>query len=175
MYLFFDTETTGLPKNWKAREHAKINATLTAYSFVQLLFVPAKFIVALTALATSAVSWKKAKYLLDKSENWSTHLNGCAAQLEALKEEGLKNASTQKEYNTYKEWIYSIDPKLCLKDNLKKVNSTPTPIIDDRENHLEEKKEALSKLKENQHVYNASSNSGKAISSSVLDLLQKKS
>lgn len=102
-----------LKKNWGERERSKINAKLTGYSFVQLISVPAKFLVALAALVTSAVSFKKAHMLLDASENWTKHLDGRASQLEVLKEEGAKKAASPELYKAYKQWIYSIDPKLC--------------------------------------------------------------
>jgi hypothetical protein len=105
-----------LKKNWKERERAKINAKLTGYSFVQLVSVPAKFVVALTALATSKFSQDRAKWLLDKSEDWTAHLDGRASQLEALKEEGRIHAKNRGEFNNYKKWLYSIDPKICRKD-----------------------------------------------------------
>lgn len=104
-----------LPKNWRELERSKINAKLTGYSFVQLISVPVKFLVALVALATSAISWKKAHCLLDKSEGWTAHLDGRASQLEALKEVGGKKATDRNEYDQYKKWLYSIDPKLCVK------------------------------------------------------------
>lgn len=102
-----------LPKNWKERERAKINAKLTGYSLAQLVSVPVKFIVALTALVTSS---ERVRSLFDKCENFTTHLDGRAAQLEALKEVGRVNASTQDEYNLYKIWLYSIDSKVCRKE-----------------------------------------------------------
>jgi len=102
-----------LPKNWRQRERAKVNAKLTAYSFVQLISISAKFFVALTALAVSAISFKKAQYLLDKSENVTAHLDGRASQLEALKEEGRTNAKNKDEFNEYKSWLYNFDPKTC--------------------------------------------------------------
>ncbi len=104
-----------LPKNWKQLERAKINTKLTAYSFVQLVSVPAKFLVALAALATSAISWRGAQWLLDKSVRWTLHLDGRASQLEALKEVGGSNASNRHQYNLYKDWLYTINPKLCRK------------------------------------------------------------
>jgi hypothetical protein len=108
-----------LPKHWKQRERAKINVKLACYSFAQLGSVPVKFLVALAALATSAISADKAKLLLDKSEGWTTYLDGRASQLEALKEEGLGRRypegapRTRKEYEDYKEWLYKIDPRIC--------------------------------------------------------------
>lgn len=104
-----------LSKNWKQLERAKINAKLTGYSFVQLVSVPAKFLVALAALATLAFSLKKARSMIEKSDGWTAHLDGRASQLEALKEEGLTNAVDREEYNQYKEWVYRIDPKFCRK------------------------------------------------------------
>jgi len=109
-----------LEKNWKQRERAKINAKLTGYSFVQLLSVPVKFLIALSALATAGISQKRAKWLLDKSTDWTAHLDGGASQLEALKEEGRANAKTRDEFNQYKNWLYSIDPKFCRKDSISK-------------------------------------------------------
>ncbi|GAB4230981.1 MAG: hypothetical protein Tsb0021_09190 [Chlamydiales bacterium] len=106
-----------LPKNWKQRERAKINAKLAGYSFVQLVSVPAKFLVALTALAAAAISYEKAKWLLDHSEYCTAYLDGRASQLEALKEEGRKYASNKEEYNNYKNWLYSINPLLCSKQD----------------------------------------------------------
>lgn len=104
-----------LEKNWKQLERAKINTKLTGYALLQLVSVPVKLIVALAALVTSAVSQNRAKWLLDSTEEWTTFLDGRASQLEALKEEGGKNALTREEYNAYKNWLYSIDPKLCRK------------------------------------------------------------
>lgn len=105
-----------LEKNWKQLERAKINTKLTGYALVQLVSVPAKLLVALAALITSTVSQNKAKWLLDKSEHWTTCFDGRASQLEALKEEGGKNALSREEYNKYRDWLYSIDTKLCRKD-----------------------------------------------------------
>lgn len=104
-----------LPKNWRERERAKINAKLTGYAFVQLAFVPAKFTVALAALATSALSYEKAQWLLDMNEHKTAYLDGCASQLEALKEVGAKGAANRGEYDRYKAWLYNIEPKLCRK------------------------------------------------------------
>lgn len=105
-----------LSKNWKQYERAKINTKLAGYSFIQLVSIPVKFLVALTALATSVISSKRAKWLLDKSAHCTAYLDGRASQLEALKEVGRKNAPDQKEYSEYKKWLYSIDPKLCCKE-----------------------------------------------------------
>lgn len=102
-----------LSKNWGELERAKINVKLTGYSFVQLISVPVKFAVALIAIATSAISQEKANWLLDKSEAWTAHLDGRASQLEALKEEGAKNAVSRELYTQYRIWLYNIDPKLC--------------------------------------------------------------
>ncbi|MEX1012078.1 MAG: hypothetical protein WDZ27_00100 [Waddliaceae bacterium] len=102
-----------LEKNWKQRERAKINTKLVGYSLVQLLSVPVKFLVALVAIATTAVSLNKAKLLLDSSEAWTAYLDGRASQLEALKEVGRKNAKSPIEYNAYKSWLYTINPKRC--------------------------------------------------------------
>lgn len=102
-----------LPKNWKQRERATINMKLAGYSLVQLASVPVKWGVALAALATSAISFQKAKFLLDCSEGWTAHLDGRASQLEALKEQGRKKAPNRSEYEAYKVWLYKIDPVLC--------------------------------------------------------------
>lgn len=102
-----------LEKNWKELERAKINAKLTGYSFVQLASVPVKFLVALAALVTSAISWETANWLLDESDEWTATMDGRASQLEALKEQAGKNAPDRDAYDAYKNWLYSIDPKLC--------------------------------------------------------------
>ncbi|MBA3239589.1 MAG: hypothetical protein H0T62_14780 [Parachlamydiaceae bacterium] len=104
-----------LPKNWKERERSAINAKLTGYSFVQLLSVPVKFFVAIVAIITSAFSRKAELWLLDKSERWTTHLDGRTSQLEAIKEEAIKSSSSRKEFDQYKEWIYEIDTRICRK------------------------------------------------------------
>ena len=104
-----------LKKNWEERQRALVNAKLTGYAFVQLASVPAKFMVALIALATSALSQKGANWLLDQSEGWTAHLDGRTSQLEALKEEGAKKAKDRNEFDAYRTWLYSIDPKLCRK------------------------------------------------------------
>lgn len=104
-----------LAKNWQERERATVNVKLTGYAFVQLASVPAKFMVALIAIATSAFSQDRAKWLLDASEGWTLHLDGCASQLEALKEEGAKKAQNRLEFDQYRTWLYKIDPKLCRK------------------------------------------------------------
>lgn len=96
-----------LPKNWGERERCTINAKLAGYSFVQMLLVPVKFMVAIAAILTSAVSCKNASQWLN---NYSAYLDGRASQLEALKEEGVKKATTRKEFDQYKEWLYEIDP-----------------------------------------------------------------
>lgn len=105
-----------LSKNWKERERCKINANLTGYSFVHLVSVPAKFLVALAAILTSAISSKGGQWLLDKSDSYTARLDGRASQLEALKEMGIKNANDRNEFNQYKDWLYKIDPKLCRKE-----------------------------------------------------------
>jgi len=105
-----------LSKNWAELERSKVNTKLTGYSFVQLLFVPVKFCVALAALATSAISWKKAQSMLDWNTKWTAHFDGCASRLEALKEEGCKTfgkEGKQNEYNLYKVWLYNIPAELC--------------------------------------------------------------
>lgn len=104
-----------LSKNWKEFERTKINVKLTGYSLVQLISVPFKSVTALAALIVSVVSKNKANWLLHKSESWTTHLDGRASQLEALKEVGGKEASDRNQYDAYKQWLYQIDPKLCCK------------------------------------------------------------
>lgn len=99
--------------NWKERERAKINAKLTGYAFVQLASVPVKFVVALAALATLAISLQKSQYLLCVSQQWTAHLDGRASQLEALKEVGRAHANTPEEYNQYKNWLYSFESIDC--------------------------------------------------------------
>ncbi len=103
------------PKNWKERERCKINAKLTGYSCVHLLSVPVKFLVAIAAILTSAVSHKGGQWLLDKSARWTIYLDGRASQLEALKEEGIKNANSPEMFNQYKNWLYEINAKNCRK------------------------------------------------------------
>ena len=104
-----------LEKNWQERERAIVNTKLTGYAFVQLASMPAKFTVAFIALITSQLSQDKAQWLLDTSEEWTKHLDGRASQLEALKEEGAKKAENRDEFEEYRNWLYSIDPKLCVK------------------------------------------------------------
>lgn len=104
-----------LKKNWQERERATVNAKLTGYAFVQLASVPAKFIIALIALATSAFSQERSKWHLDTSEEWTAYLDGRASQSEALKEEGAKKAQSRHEFDQYRTWLYNIDPKLCRK------------------------------------------------------------
>lgn len=105
-----------LPHTWQELERAKINAKLPGYSLAQVGLVPVKFCVSIVALATLVISLEKGKWLLDKSEQWTAHLDGCASRLEALKEEGRPNAESQEQYGLYKQWLYSIDPKLCRKE-----------------------------------------------------------
>ncbi len=102
-------------KNWAERQRSLINAKLTGYAFVQLVSVPAKFLVAIAAIVTSAVSQKKAQWLLDKSDSYTNFLDGRTSQLEALKEEGAKKATTRREFEDYRTWLYGIDAKLCRK------------------------------------------------------------
>lgn len=104
-----------LPKNWRELERTKINVKLTGYSLVQLVSVPVKSVIALAALIVSAVSKNRAKWLLNKSEGWTSHLDGRASQLEALKEVGAKKAPDRNQYDAYKQWLYGVDPKLCRK------------------------------------------------------------
>lgn len=104
-----------LEKNWQERERAKVNAKLAGYSFIHLLFVPAKFIVALAAIASSKFSNEIPKQLIDATEDWSAYLDGRASQLEALKEEGVKKANTSEDLEAYRSKLYKIDPRLCRK------------------------------------------------------------
>ena len=104
-----------LPKNWGQRERVAINGKLAGYAFIQLVFVPVKFLVALTAIALSAISCNRAKSFLDKSESWTQDLDGRSSRLEALKEVGVKKINNQSDYIKYKNWLYNIDPKLCLR------------------------------------------------------------
>lgn len=105
-----------LSKNWRELERTKINIKLTGYSLVQLISVAFKAVIALVALVVSIVFSKDgANWLLNKSEGWTAHLDGRAAQLEALKEVGAKNAPDRNQYDAYKQWLYAIDPKLCRK------------------------------------------------------------
>jgi hypothetical protein len=101
-------------KNWQELERAKVNAKLTGYSFVQFVSVPAKFAVAFAALTMSAFSAQRAKKMLDYSEGWKLHLDGRAAQLEALKEQGAKKITDKVEFEKYRIWLYNLDPKKCL-------------------------------------------------------------
>jgi hypothetical protein len=102
-----------LQKNWRERERATVNTKLAGYAFIQLVSVPAKFSVALAALAVSQHSQEKAQWLLDKSEGWTAYLDGRASQLEALKEEGAKKARDRQEFENYKAYLYKIDPIRC--------------------------------------------------------------
>lgn len=102
-----------LPKNWAERERAAINAKLTGYSFIQLSSVPIKVFAASAALAAAKFSPEGSKYLLDMSEYWITHLDGCASQLEAIKEEGCKQIKDRVEFEAYKAWVQGIDPRIC--------------------------------------------------------------
>lgn len=100
-------------KNWQEFERSKVNVGLTFYSCTQWLSVPVKFMVAIIALATSPFSQDRAKWLLDRSEAWTSYMDGRASQLEALKEEGAKKAQTRQEFDEYRAWLYHIDPRLC--------------------------------------------------------------
>jgi hypothetical protein len=105
-----------LEKNWQEKERAKINAKLASYAFIQLVSVPVKFGIALIALGISIASSEKAQNIVNACKNYTIHLDGRAAQLEALKEEGAKKAKTKQEYYAYRDWLYSIDPRLCKKN-----------------------------------------------------------
>jgi hypothetical protein len=96
-----------LPKNWKRREHLKINAQLAAISFTQLVAVSVKPVVVL-------IDYVFQKSISEKIESCTTYLDGRAAQLEALKEEGCSKANTWEEYQNYQKWLFQIDPALCL-------------------------------------------------------------
>lgn len=102
-----------LPKNWRERERTKVNIKLTGCSFIQLISVPAKSLIALGALGLSVVSENKAHQWLDKSKNWTADLDGRASRLEALKEQGAKTAPDRENYDAYKKWLYTIDSKFC--------------------------------------------------------------
>lgn len=104
-----------LEKNWQELERAKINVKLTGYAFVQLAVVPAKFAIALSALAVCVFSQKTAKTWLDESYKWTAYFDGRASQLEALKEEGAKKLKTRDEFENYKSWLYRFDPSVCRK------------------------------------------------------------
>lgn len=101
------------PGNWSERERAKINVKLVGYSLAQFVFIFPKMLVAVGALATSAASQEKAKWLLSKSADWTAHFDGRASQLEALKEVGRKFANNKEEYLAFKTWVYTFDAKLC--------------------------------------------------------------
>lgn len=94
-------------ENWGERERCTINAKLTGYSFVQMLLVPVKFMVAIATILTSSICCEGASQSLN---NYSLYLDGRASQLEALKEEGVKRAATREEFDQYKEWLYAIAP-----------------------------------------------------------------
>lgn len=100
---------------WRQVERTAINGKLAFYSFVQLASVPFKFLVALIALSISPFSGRKAKWLQDKSEDWTQNIDGRMSKLEALKEEGLENSTTHTEFLAYKKWIQQINPHLCRK------------------------------------------------------------
>lgn len=104
-----------LEKNWRELERAKVNVKLTGYAFIQLVSVPAKFAVALTALAISVFSHEKAEGLLNMSRKWTIYLDGRASQLEALKEEGAKKSIDREEFEDYRNWLYHIQPLNCIK------------------------------------------------------------
>ncbi|MCE5295199.1 MAG: hypothetical protein LLF94_11390 [Chlamydiales bacterium] len=92
-------------QSWQAKENAVINAKLAGYSLVRFAFVPVKLIFTISALFTSTFD--------KRAHDVTTVLNGRASQLEALKEEGLKNATSKLEYLYYKSWVYTINPELC--------------------------------------------------------------
>lgn len=102
-----------LEKNWRERERAGVNAKLAGYAIIQLFSLPGKFIVALAALAASSLSENHTKSLLGLNKKWTAYFDGRASQLEALKEEGAKQAQDKKEFNEYKAWLYGIDPQFC--------------------------------------------------------------
>lgn len=106
-------KATGKETLWWQKERASINAKLALYSFVQMISVPAKFLVALAALAISPFSGRNAEWLQDWSESWTENIDGRMSKLEALKEEGIVNAKTKDEYNAYKKWVQGKNALLC--------------------------------------------------------------
>lgn len=96
-------------------ERSRINAALTGYTLVQMISVPAKVLAALSALAVSPFSAKKARWIQDISANWTKSIDGQRSKLEALKEEGLKHATRMEEYAAYKQWVKKINPHHSLK------------------------------------------------------------
>lgn len=106
-------------ENWGERERCTINAKLTGYSFVQMLLVPVKWMVAIATIMASAISCRCVSgwlnYLHGRCENYTHYFDGCTSQLEALKEEGIKKAATPEEYNQYKEWVFEIDAEQAKK------------------------------------------------------------
>lgn len=124
------TEPFFKKQNWGSRERAKINAKLVGYSFIQMISVPVKILIAILAIFTLAIGWTSAtKMLLDKSDSYSKYLDGRASQLEALKMEGCKKNEkyfkkltrhnkeksklTFKIFCDYKNWLYQFNPILC--------------------------------------------------------------
>jgi hypothetical protein len=103
-----------LSKNWRERERTKINCQLAAYSAFHLVCVPAKTVLALAALVSAVFSKREAHYFLKKSRSLTTYLDGGAARLEALKEEGAKKAPSQRDYHEYKLWLYNIPRDRCI-------------------------------------------------------------
>lgn len=72
-------------KNWRQRERAKVNVQMVGFSAKKVFLIPFRFLVALTALGISSVSFQKAKDLLDRNDELAVTLQGRAAQAEALK------------------------------------------------------------------------------------------
>lgn len=106
-----------LKKNWRERERALINVKLTGYSFVHLVSVPIKLVATIASLAVMIFNINAFNSINVYRHSWTAFLDGRASQLEALKEVGLKKTKTDKEYETYKQWVYSIHPALCRSDN----------------------------------------------------------
>lgn len=102
-------------KNWQERERATVNLKLVGYSFIQLVAMPVKFVVALVALGIAKRNPEKAQEMLNECDIWTRHHDGRASQLEALKEEGAKSANDRAEFEAYRNWLYGIRPEFCRK------------------------------------------------------------
>lgn len=100
--------------NWKERERTIINMKLPLYSFAQVLLVGVKFATALLSIPISVLSPKYGRSLLNQCQEQVLTLDGRAAQLEALKEEGRVHAKNPQEFANYKAWLYQFDPKECI-------------------------------------------------------------
>lgn len=104
-----------LKQNWKERKRALVNVKLPCYALAQLALMPVKFLFALMALGISGPFPKKARWILEKSKQWTVWLDGRSSQLEALKEEGIKKTKNRQEYYNYFTWLYKIEPSFCIK------------------------------------------------------------